>query len=317
MESSTSIERAASPGLSGETERSRFKRLADSPYLFILPYAALFTLLIVLPVAIAAAMSFTSFNTVEFPRFVGFQNYIDLFTGDSVFLQHAVTNTLLYGAIVGPIGYMLAFLLAWMLSQVPHRIRTLYTVILYSPSITGPVMMTVVWKVLFSGDQTGYLNYWFMKMNLIKEPVQWLQAPDILVPIMIFIALWGSMGVGFLAMLAGLLNIDKTMYEAAYIDGIRNRWQEIFFITIPSMKPQMLFGAVMAIIGTFNASGMAAALSGGTPPPQYAGWLIVDHANDFGFIRYEMGYASAVTVVLLYIVILFNKVSYKLFGDKS
>lgn len=86
-------------------------------------------------------------------------------------------------------------------------------------------------------------------------------------PIMIFIALWGSMGVGFLAMLAGLLNIDRTMYEAAYIDGIRNRWQEIFYITIPSMKPQMLFGAVMAIIGTFNAAGMVATLSGGTPPP--------------------------------------------------
>jgi len=83
------------------------------------------------------------------------------------------------------------------------------------------------------------------------------------------------------------------------------------------MKPQMLFGAVMAIIGTFNASGLAATLSGGTPPPQYAGWLVVDHANDFGFTRYEMGYASAITVVLLIIVVLFNKISYKLFAEKD
>lgn len=263
------------------------------------------------------AMSFTYFNTVQAPQFVGFQNYIDLFTGDTVFLQNAVTNTLLYAVIVGPIGYMLAFMLAWMLSQVPHKIRTIYTVIIYSPSVTGPIMMTVVWRVLFSGDQTGYLNYWLLNMSIIQEPLQFLKSPELLMPIMILIGVWGSMGVGFLAMLAGLLNIDKTLYEAAYIDGIQNRWQEIFYITIPSMKPQMLFGAVMAIIGTFNASGIAATLSGGTPPPQYAGWLIVDHANDFGFVRYEMGYASAVTVVLLYIVILFNKISYKLFGDNN
>lgn len=293
------------------------KRLADSPYLFIMPYALLFTLLIILPVTIAMAMSFTYFNTVQAPKFVGFQNYIDLFTGDTVFLQHAVTNTLMYAVIVGPIGYMLAFMLAWMLSQVPHKMRTIYTVIIYSPSVTGPIMMTVVWRVLFSGDQAGYLNYWLLNMNIIQEPLQWLKSPELLVPIMVIIGVWGSMGVGFLAMLAGLLNIDKTLYEAAYIDGIRNRWQEIFYITIPSMKPQMLFGAVMAIIGTFNASGIAATLSGGTPPPQYAGWLIVDHANDFGFVRFEMGYASAVTVVLLYIVILFNKISYKLFGDNK
>ncbi|MGZ9585470.1 carbohydrate ABC transporter permease [Paenibacillus marinisediminis] len=297
--------------------KKRFYKLTDSPYLFIFPYAAFFTLLIVLPVAVAAGLSLTYFNTVEFPKFVGFQNFIDLFTSDTVFLQHAVSNTLLYSVIVGPIGYMLAFLLAWMLSQVPHRIRTIYTVIIYSPSVTGPVMMGIVWRVLFSGDRTGYLNYWLLDMGIISEPLQWLKSPELLVPIMIFIGLWGSMGVGFLAMLAGLLNIDKALYEAAYIDGIRNRWQEIFFITIPSMKPQMLFGAVMAIIGTFNASGVAATLSGGSPPPQYAGWLIVDHANDFGFVRYEMGYASAVTIVLLCIVILFNRISYKLFGDKD
>lgn len=320
MENSTKVNQPTINNLLVPKKRQRrnlFKKVKNSPYLFILPYATLFTLLIILPVIVAAALSFTYFNTVEFPEFVGFKNFIDLFTGDSVFLQHAVSNTLLYSVIVGPIGYMLAFFLAWMLSQVPHKIRTIYTVIIYSPSVTGPIMMAVVWRILFSGDQVGYLNYWLLEWNIIKEPLQFLQSPDLLVPIMIFIGLWGSMGVGFLAMLAGLLNVDKTLYEAASIDGIRNRWQEIFYITIPSMKPQMLFGAVMAIIGTFNASGVAATLSGGTPPPQYAGWLIVDHANDFGFIRYEMGYASAVTVVLLIIVIMFNKISYKLFGERN
>lgn len=297
--------------------KNKLNSIKESPILFILPYATLFTLLIILPVLVAILLSFTSFNTIQLPKFVMFKNYIDLFTGDNVFLQKAVSNTIIYSVIVGPIGYILSFGLAWMLSQVPHKIRTIYTVIIYSPSVTGAIMMAVVWKVLFSGDQAGYLNYWLISMKLIKEPVQWLITPELIMPIMIVIGLWSSMGVGFLAMLAGLLNIDKALYEAAYIDGIKNRWQEIFYITIPSMKPQMLFGAVMAIIGTFNASGIASTLSGGTPPPQYAGWLIVDHANDFGFIRYEMGYASAVTVALLLIVVTFNKISYKLFGNRD
>lgn len=297
--------------------KNKLNTIKESPVLFILPYATLFTLLIILPVVVAMFLSLTSFNTIQLPKFVMFKNYIDLFTGDTVFLQKAVSNTIIYSVIVGPIGYILSFGLAWMLSQVPHKIRTIYTVIIYSPSVTGSIMMTVVWKVLFSGDQAGYLNYWLINMKLIKEPVQWLITPELIMPIMIIIGLWSSMGVGFLAMLAGLLNIDKALYEAAYIDGIKNRWQEIFYITIPSMKPQMLFGAVMAIIGTFNASGIASTLSGGTPPPQYAGWLIVDHANDFGFIRYEMGYASAVTVALLLIVVTFNKISYKLFGNRD
>lgn len=292
-----------------------WKKITNSPYLFISPYVILFTLLILLPVIVAIILSFTYFNTVQFPEFVGFQNYIDLVMGDTVFLQNALVNTLLYGVIVGPIGYMLAFFLAWMISQVTRRMRTIYTVIIYSPSITGPIMMGTVWRVLFSGDELGYLNYYLLEWNIIKEPIQFLQEPTILFVVMIFIGIWSSMGVGFLAMLGGLLNIDRTLYEAGAIDGIRNRWQEVFYITIPSMKPQMLFGAVMAIVGTFNTAGLAAELSGGSPPPQYSGWLVVDHAQDFGFVRYELGYASAVTVVLLIIVVLFNKISYKLFSE--
>lgn len=291
------------------------QNVGDSPFLFVTPYAMLFGLLILLPIIVAALLSFTYFNTVEIPRFVGFQNYIDLIMGDSVFLQNALMNTILYGVIVGPLGYILSFILAWLISQVPHRMRTIYTVIIYSPSITGAVMMGTVWRVLFSGDETGYLNYWLINLNIIKEPIQFLQDPTILFVVMIFIGIWSSMGVGFLAMLGGLLNIDRSLYEAGAIDGIKNRWQEIFYITIPSMKPQMLFGAVMSIVGTFNTAGMAASLSGGTPPPQYAGWLVVDHAQDFGFVRYELGYASAITVVLLLIVTLFNKISYKLFSE--
>ena len=294
------------------------KGLFQSPYVFIAPYALLFILIIALPVVAAVFLSFTSFNTIEAPVFIGLQNYVDIITGDSVFLQKALSNTVLFSIVVGPIGYMMSFGLAWMLAQVPHRARTIYAVIIYSPSITGPIMMANVWRIIFSGDETGHLNNFLMYvLNATETPIQFLQDADLLFPIMIVVSLWGSMGLGFLAMLAGVLNIDRSLYEAAAIDGMRNRWQEIFYITIPSMKPQMLFGAVMAIIGTFNSAGLASALAGGTAPPQYAGWLIVDHANDFGFTRFEMGYASAVTVILLFIVILFNQISYRLFGERD
>ena len=294
------------------------KSESRSAYFFIAPYAILFILIIALPVVAALVLSFTSFNTIEAPVFIGLQNYVDIITGDSVFLQKALSNTILFSVIVGPIGYMMSFGLAWMLAQVPHRARTIYAVIIYSPSITGPIMMANVWRIVFSGDETGYLNNLLMHtLNIIDSPIQFLQDADILFPIMIVVSLWSSMGLGFLAMLAGVLNIDRSLYEAAAIDGMKNRWQEIFYITIPSMKPQMLFGAVMAIIGTFNMAGLASALAGGATPPQYAGWLIVDHASDFGFTRFEMGYASAVTVILLLIVVFFNQISYRLFGERD
>ncbi len=300
------------------SKKTTFKQKLQSPYLFIAPYASLFILIIALPVLAAVFLSFTSFNTIQAPSFIGLKNYVDVFTGDSVFLQKALSNTILFSVIVGPIGYMMSFMLAWMLAQVPHRARTIYAVVIYSPSITGPIMMANVWRIVFSGDELGYLNNFLLNtLGIIDSPIQYLQDADILFPIMIVVSLWSSMGLGFLAMLAGILNIDRSLYEAAAIDGMRNRWQEIFYITIPSIKPQMLFGAVMAIIGTFNSAGLASALAGGSAPPQYAGWLIVDHANDFGFTRFEMGYASAITVILLLIVVLFNKISYRLFGERD
>jgi multiple sugar transport system permease protein len=294
-----------------------FHRWINKPGVFIGPYIFLFVLIILFPTIISGVLSFTYFNTIEFPKWVGFDNYINLFTTDSIFLQSAIPNTFFYAIIVGTLGYVLSFTLAWMLAQVTPKLRTLYTLAIYSPSITGPVMMSVIWQVVFSGDQRGYINNALLELNLIDDPIQFLVNPEYLFPIVLIIGLWSSAGLGFLAMLAGIINIDPTLYEAAAIDGIRNRWQEIFYITIPSMKPQMLFGAVMAIVGAFNVSGVATALSGGQYPPQNAGWMIIDHANDFGFFRYEMGYASAVTVVLFFGIIFLNMISYKLFGDKN
>ncbi len=284
---------------------------------FLLPYFVLFGIFIVLPVIAAILLSLTDFNTIEFPGFVGLRNYMNLLLQDPVFMEDVLPNTIIFSVIVGPGGYILSFLMAWMLSQIPKVPRTILAVIIYSPSLTAGTTMAVVWQVLFSGDQLGYINNLLISMGLISEPIAFLQSTTFLMPIMILVGLWCSMGIGFLAMLAGLLNVDKTLYEAASIDGVRNRFQEIFYITIPAMKPQMLFGAVMAIVGTFSQGAIGVQLSGANPTPQYAGQLMVNHIEDYGFIRYEMGYASAVSVVLLLLMLVFSKFSKKLFAEKD
>lgn len=295
----------------------RLQKKWNEAYLFISPYVLMFFLFIVIPVVVAASLSLTYFNTVETPKWIGFKNYIDLFTADEVFMQNVLPNTIKFALIVGPGGYALSFLLAWMLAQIPHRPRTILALIIYSPSMTAGVAMAVVWTIIFSGDQTGYLNSFLIDMGFIQAPIQWLQSPEYLMTIMIIVSLWSSMGVGFLAMLAGVLNIDQSIYEAAYIDGIKNRFQEIFYITIPSMKPQMLFGAVIAVVSTFQAGDIGVTLSGANPTPQNAGQLMVNHIQDFGFLRYEMGYAAALSVLLLFGIYYLSKFAWKMFGEKE
>ena len=297
-------------------KRKKPGRNQKSGYLFVLPYALLFVIFILTPVVIAIGLSFTSFNAIERPRFVGFLNYINLITSDDTFMKFVLPNTVKYALIVGVGGYILSFLLAWGLANLTKGPRTVFALILYSPSMTTGVAMAVLWKIMFTGDQTGYFNSWLMSIGAINEPVQWLVNTKFLLPIVIIIGLWSSMGVGFLSILAGLLNVDEALYGAAAIDGVRNRFQEMIYVTIPSMKPQMLFAAVMQIVGAFQ-NGMISTLLAGNPTPGYAAQLIVNHIEDYGFIRYEMGYAAAVSVVLLLIVQIFSSLSGRLFGEKD
>ena len=291
-----------------------------SSLFLVLPYILLFSTFVIIPVLVAAGLSFTYFDLIQPPKMAdlyGMFNYVMLFTQDENFLKYVIPNTLKYAILVGPGGYILAFVMAWMLSQIQATPRKIISLALYTPSMVGGVFIAVVWRTLFSGDTDGYINALLLNWGFIDEAIQFLQSPEYLLNIMIFVSLWSSMGIGFLAMLAGLLNVDKTLYEAAYVDGIKNRFQEIIYITIPQMKPQMLFGAVMAIVGAFNSGYIGVALSGANPTPQYSGQLIINHIDDYGFIRYEMGYASAISVVLLIIVLLFSKLAYTLFGEKD
>ena len=283
---------------------------------FVAPYALLFSIFILIPVALAIILSFTNFNAIEWPKFVGFLNYITLLTNDDIFMKHVLPNTVVYAVVVGIGGYVLSFILAWALCNLSKPLRTVFALILYSPSMTTGVAMTVLWKVIFSGDQAGLLNSWLMELGIITEPIIWLIDTRFLLPIVIIIGLWSSMGIGFLSMIAGILNTDETLYEASAIDGISNRFQEMIYITIPQMKPQMLFAAVMAIVGAFQ-NGMISSMLIGNPTPGYAAQLMVNHIEDYGFLRYEMGYAAAVSVVLLLIVQLFSKAANTLLTDKD
>jgi multiple sugar transport system permease protein len=283
----------------------------------LLPYGLLFSVFIAIPIAVAIYLSFTYFDLVQAPTFAGLYNYITLLTQDTVFFKNVLPNTIQFALIVGPGGYVISFLMAWMLAQIQPGPRTVLALLLYMPSLAGGVFIGVLWRTIFSGNQSGYVNAILLRWNLIQTPLQFLQSPKFLMSIMILVSLWSAMGIGFLAMLAGILNINEELYEAAYIDGLRNRFQEIIYITIPSMKPQMLFGAVMAIVGAFNNGAIGVALSGANPTPQYSGQLITNHIDDYGFLRYEMGYAAAVSVALLCIVWVFSKLAYTFFGERD
>ena len=263
-------------------------------YLFMLPFGVLFLVFVIAPVLTAVYLSFTYFNVLEPPRWIGLSNYRLLFVEDDVFLI-AVKNTLLFAVITGPLGYVISFTLAWFINRL--RFRQGYTLAFYTPSITSSIAMSVIWLYIFANDRYGLLNYGLMQIGLINEPVAWLYEQSTILLVIIVISLWMSMGTSFLVFLAGLQDVPRELYEAGVVDGIGNAVQEVVYITLPVMRPQLLFGAVMAIVNSFAVFQVAVQVAG-LPSPLYAGHTIVAHLYDFAFIRFEMGYASAIAVVL-------------------
>ena len=273
-------------------------------YLFLAPYAVLFFTFFILPIATSIFYSFTYYNILEPPRFIGLRNYINLILQDEVFLT-AVKNTFVIAVITGPVGYILSFLFAWFINELPKWLRAVAVVVFYAPSIAGAAF--TVFSIIFRGDAYGWFNSILMEVGLIEAPRLWLTDPNYMMTILIVVILWMSMGTGFLSFVAGFQGIDRSMYEAGYVDGVRNRWQELYHITLPSMKPMLLFGAVMSITQAFNVCDVPRALAG-YPSTDYAARTIVTHLFDYGFSRFEMGYASAIATVLFIVMILCNKV---------
>jgi multiple sugar transport system permease protein len=282
-------------------------------YLFMAPFMILFTTFTIIPVAISFVQSFMYYNIVEPPRWIGWSNYKLLFVDDEVFLK-ALANTIKFAVVTGPIGYIMAFLLAWLISQIPVKYRFFYTLCFYTPAITSGIAISVIWLYLFSGDRYGLINYWAMELGILNEPWQWLSDIKTIMPVLIIVTLWSSMGIGFLAFLAGLQNVPRDLYEAGAIDGIRYRWQELWFITVPSVKPQLLFGAVMQVVASLQVFDISVQLLG-MPSVLYAGHTVMTHLFDYAFIRFEMGYAAAIAVVLFLMMVGLNRVVFKWLGS--
>ena len=272
-------------------------------YAFLAPYAVLFLAFYILPMITSIYYSFTYYNILEPAKFVGANNYIDLVLNDDVFLK-AITNTFQLAVITGPLGYILSFCFAWLINELPRWIRTLAVLIFYAPSIAGNAY--AIFSIIFRGDAYGYLNSILMNLGVINTPILWLTTPDYIMPVIIIVTLWMSMSTGFLSFVAGLQGVDRAQYEAGYVDGIRNRWQELYYITLPNMKPMLLFGAVMAITQAFGVCDVPMALAG-YPSTDYAARTVVTHLFDYGYTRFEMGYASAIATVLFLLMILCNK----------
>lgn len=278
-------------------------------YILIAPYMLLFFLFTVLPVCSSIVLSFTNFNMLEMPEWVGWKNYLKLFLDDDVFLT-AVKNTLIFAVITGPLSYFMCLLFAWIINEFKGKLRALLTLVFYAPSISGNAFM--VWTIIISGDRYGYLNGWLMKWSFIYEPIQWMKNEKYVLPILIIVQLWLSLGTGFLTFIAGLQTVDKSLYEAAAVDGIKNRWQELWYVTLPSMRPQLMFGAVMQITQAFAVADISIQLAG-NPSVNYSGATIVTHLLDYGGgTRYEMGYACAIASILFILMIGTNSIIQKM-----
>ena len=268
-------------------------------YAMIAPYMLIFTLFTVVPVVLSMVISLTNFNLLEIPDVVWLDNYIRLFLDDDIFIL-ACKNTLIFAMIVGPVSYLMSLMVAWFINELPPKIRALVTLVFYAPSISGQVYL--IWGTLFSGDSYGWVNGILLDLGLITKEIQFFQDADYVMPLCIVVAIWTSLGTSFLSFIAGLQGIDRSMYEAGAVDGVRNRWQELWYITLPSMKPQLMFGAVMSITSAFGFGGVVTALCG-FPSVDYAAHTIMHHLDDYGGQRFEVGYSSAIAVVLFAVMI--------------
>ncbi len=300
---------AAMKNKTGRNRTPLWKRIARNYtcYLFMAPFAAIFIVFVMIPVITAILYSFTSFNVLEPPVFSGWTNYRKLFLEDDLFII-ALKNTLTFALILGPGGYLLSLTFAWFINDLSPKFRAFMTLLFYAPALSN---IFVIWKIIFSGDDYGILNAYLVKLGITYGPILWLQDPKYMMGAVITVLLWASMGTSFLAFIAGFQTIDDSLYEAGAMDGIKNRWQELWFITLPSIRPQLMFGAIMSISASFGIGDAVTAMVG-FPSPQYAAHTVVHHLQDYGFIRFDMGYACAIATLLFLIMVATNKVIQKM-----
>lgn len=283
-------------------------------YMFLTPFLVLFVTFTLIPIFVAMGLSLTNYNLIQSPGFVGLTNYMNLILEDDVFLT-SLKNTLLFALLTGPTGYLASFMMAWLITLM-NKGRGAFALAFYAPSLTSGVAMSTIWLIIFSGDRNGYLNNFMLKLGVILEPILWTKDANYLKWVIVIISVWMSMGTGFLVFLAGLQNIDPALYEAARVDGMKNRFQELRYITIPMMKPQLLFGAVNSVVNAFAIFDVATSVAG-MPSPNYAAHTIVAHLYDYAFIRMNMGYASSVAMILFIMTFIIGRICFYIFRSED
>lgn len=288
--------------------RSSFGGSELSLFTLAVPFLILFFVVTVLPIIISIVLSFFSYDMLNAPQFVGLANFERMFVSDDMFMTVAI-NTLILAVATAPTGFLLSFVLAWFINEFNPMVRSFLSFLFYAPSLIGGAFF--IWQIAFSGDAYGYVNSLLLSMGFINEPIQWLKDPNYIMPIIIAITLWSSMGISFLADIAGLQSINVSMFEAGAIDGIRNRWQELWYITLPSMKDILLFGAVMQIASSFSIGSIIQTMCG-YPTVNNCADTIVLYLGDIANTRMEMGYASAISIFLFAMMAAFRWVVSKL-----
>ncbi len=291
--------------------KSSFGGSEISLFTLSLPFLVLFFLFTVLPIITSLFLSFCSYDMLGTPKFIGLENFLRMFVTDDMFMTITI-NTLILAVATAPAGFLLSYVLAWFINEFNPKVRAFMSFLFYAPALVGNAYF--IWQIAFSSDTYGYVNSLLLSVGLINEPILWLTTPDYIVPIIIAITIWSSMGVSFLADIAGLQGLNVSLFEAGAIDGIRNRWQELWYITLPCMKEILLFGAVMQIAGAFSIGAVISTLCG-YPTVNNCADTIVLYLNDVANTRMEMGYAAAISIFLFAMMALFRHFVAKLLNN--
>lgn len=287
--------------------RRRLQQRQIVPYLFVLPNILLLAVFVLGPVVFSFGMSFTKWDALSPGAFVGLRNYENLLT-DEVFLT-ALRNTFLYS--IGTVVPMLVVSLAVaMMLDTRLRGRTFFRVVIYLPVVISWVAGSVIWRLIFI-HPNGVLNN---LLGYVGVPPQlWTSDPQLALPAIMWLTFWKGLGFYAVIYLAGLQTIPPSLYEAAMIDGA-SKWQLFRHVTLPLLQPTTLFALVIGIISSFEVFVPVYLMTGGGPG--YASMVLVMAIYRSGFQLYQMGYASAIAVVLFLIVLTVSWLQFKFFGKE-
>lgn len=265
--------------------------------MFIAPALILFTIFVAVPVGASLFFSFTKYNVIQSPKWVGLNNYRNLILYDPRFWK-AVRNTVVYVVGVVPFSISLSLLLAVAIDQ-KIRLKNLYKTLFFMPAVTSVVALSVVWKWLFAGEKYGLINHFLLKLGL--QPIDWLLSPTWTLPAIMIMSIWAGLGYNMILFLAGLQAIPNSLYEAADADGA-GAMSKFWHITLPLLRPTMTYAVIMSTIASFQVFEqvyiMAGSTSAGVGGVLDCALTIVAYLYDSGFQRFMMGYASAIAYLL-------------------